>query len=64
MTGKSSFGREGDQPVVLMAAYSNYLRDPGVFDARRGALASAGYRVVMLCEPATRAAEATGYRRC
>ena len=47
MTGKSSFGREGDQPVVLMAAYTNYLRDPRV-RREAEALTSAGYRVVML----------------
>ena len=47
MTARNSHGREGDQPVVLMAAYTNYLRDPRV-RREAEALTSAGYRVVML----------------
>ena len=47
MTANNSHDREGDQPVVLMAAYTNYLRDPRV-RREAEALTSAGYRVVML----------------
>lgn len=48
MTTNNSFGRDdGGRPAVLMAAYTNYLRDPRV-RREADALTSAGYRVVML----------------